>query len=300
MKPEEMIVLIQQGEGQTIEFKSSFAEARNAIESLCAFTHADGGAVFFGVRNDGTICGVSLGGNTLEDFANQVRTNTQPSLAPRIYKCTIDGKYVVGATVDKLPANDVCFAYNIAYIRVGKTNQVMHPNQIRNRFLAGFQSMAYSGKAKEFVEAVPKLTAKALVDAGLNASIILKAQDKASQQKDERLSKFLNSYVEKELHDVPPVWRGLIAGFPIIGQDIGSESLSELAEIVKELHPYLSKELRGEYHKRVQPILIGILAESQAFLDDAARAGGLPLVVIDTPPPTWKDWVPWLLYRERS
>jgi len=233
MQPEEMMGLIQQGEGQMIEFKESFAEERDAIKSLCAFTHADGGTVFFGVRNDGTVCGVSLGNNTLENFANQVRTNTQPSLTPRIYKCTIEGKDVIGVIVDKLPANEVCFAYNIAYVRVGKTDQVMPPNQIRNRFLAGFQSVAYSGKAKELVEAVPKVTAKALVDAGLNASIILKAQDKAAQQKNERLSKFLSNYVEKELHDVPPVWRGLIAGFPIIGQDIGSESLSELAEIVK-------------------------------------------------------------------
>lgn len=156
---------------------------------------------------------------------------------------------------------------------------------------------------KEFVEAVPKVTAKVLVDAGLNPAkvhIILKAQDKASQQKNDRLKKFLNNYVEKELYSVPPVWCGLIAGFPIIGQDIGSQSLNELAELVKELHPYLSNELRGEYHRRVQPILIGILAESQAFLDDAARAGGLPLAVIDTPPPTWKDWLPWLWDRERS
>lgn len=51
---------------------------------------------------------------------------------------------------------------------------------------------------KEFVEAVPKITAKVLVDAGLNAAkvhIILKAQDKASQQKNDRLAKFLNNYV---------------------------------------------------------------------------------------------------------
>lgn len=101
------------------------------------------------------------------------------------------------------------------------------------------------------------------------------------------------------MYSVPPVWRALIAGFPIIGQDIGSQNLNELAELVKELHPYLSKELRGEYHRRVQPILIGILAELQAFLDDAARAGGLPLAVIDAPPPTWKDWLPWLWDRER-
>ena len=45
--------------------------------------------------------------------------------------------------------------------------------------------------------------------------------------------------------------------------------------------------------------MIGILAELQAFLDDAARAGGIPLAVMEYPPPTWKDYVPWLWDRER-
>lgn len=130
---------IQQGEGQQVEFKASFAEGREAIESLCAFTHADGGTVFFGVRDDGTIVGVQLGRKTLEDFANQVRTNTQPPLTPRIYGSTIDGKTIVAATVDKAAPGKVHLAYNIAYIRVGKTNQVMPPDQQRERHLAGFQ-----------------------------------------------------------------------------------------------------------------------------------------------------------------
>jgi predicted HTH transcriptional regulator len=88
---EEAQRLIQQGEGQQIEFKASFSESREAIETLCAFTHADGGTVFFGVRDDGTIVGVQLGKKTLEDFANQVRSNTQSPLTPRIYKYAIDG-----------------------------------------------------------------------------------------------------------------------------------------------------------------------------------------------------------------
>jgi len=156
---------------------------------------------------------------------------------------------------------------------------------------------------KEFIEAVPEVTARVLVNAGFNPAkvhLILEAQDKAAQQKNGRLAKFLNNYVDEKSRNVPSVWRALIVGFPIIGQDIGSQSLNELAELVNELHPYLSRELRREYHKRVQPILIGILAELQAFLDDAARAGGIPLSITSAPPPTRKDWLPWYWYRERS
>jgi len=156
---------------------------------------------------------------------------------------------------------------------------------------------------KEFVEAVPKVTAKVLVDAGLNADkvhLILGDLHESSKQKNDRLARFLNNYVGKELNGVPPIWRGLIAGFPIIGQDIDSQSLNDLAELVKEVHPYLSNELRGEYHRRVQSILIGILAEVQAFLNDSARVGGLPLAITCDPPLSWKDWVPWLWDRPRS
>lgn len=146
MQPEEMIRLIKQGEGQRIEFKTSFAGARDAIQSLCSFAHAEGGTVLFGVRDDCTMCGVSLGKKTLEDFANQVKTNTQPSLAPTIDTCTIEGKDVVATAIGKLTPSGVCFAYNIAYIRVGKTNQVMHPDQIRQRLLTGFQPLVSSGQ----------------------------------------------------------------------------------------------------------------------------------------------------------
>jgi len=327
MQPEEMTGLIQQGEGQTIEFKESFAEERDAIVALCAFTHADGGTVFFGVRNDGSICGVSLGSNTLENFANHVRANTEPPLTPRIYPCTIEGKDVIGVIVDKLPANEVCYAYNIPYIRVGKSNQVMPPNQVKNRFLAGIKSMAYSGKAKELIEAVPPLsiqepsiqseikieakppseyhevTAIDLVKAGFRRDrvhMILGTQDEAFKKKNYRLAKFLNSYVDQKWDNVPRTWRTLIAGFPIIGQDVGSPSLNDLAELAKKLHPYLSRELRRTYHKGLPPIIMGILAEIQAFLQDAATAGGLPLAITVGPPASWKDWLPWLWERERS
>lgn len=147
MNAEEAKRRIKSGEGQQVEFKLSFAQARRAIESLCAFTHADGGTVFFGVRNDGTIVGAQLGRKTLEDFANQVRANTQPPLTPRIYQCTIDGQTIVAVVVEKAAPDYVHFAYNRVYIRVGKTNQPMSPDQIRQRFLSGFRPDVRAGAA---------------------------------------------------------------------------------------------------------------------------------------------------------
>jgi hypothetical protein len=133
MTPEEALQLIKQGEGQRVEFKSSFAEENKAIESLCAFTHADGGTVFFGVSPDGRVVGTSLGENTLENFSNKLSANTQPPLAPTIYTFTLDGKNVIAVTIPSAGQGQLFYAFNVPYIRVGKTNQVMSPSQQQAR-----------------------------------------------------------------------------------------------------------------------------------------------------------------------
>lgn len=133
MTPEEALQLIKQGEGQRVEFKSGFAEENKAIESLCAFTHADGGTVFLGVAPDGRIVGVSLGENTLEGFANKLKANTQPPLTPTIYPVTLEAKDVVAVTIGKAGPGQLSYAFGVPLIRVGKSNQVMAPDQQKAR-----------------------------------------------------------------------------------------------------------------------------------------------------------------------
>jgi hypothetical protein len=148
-----------------------------------------------------------------------------------------------------------------------------------------------------------KVTAADLVRAGFREDrvhIILSTQDQAFKQQNFRLTSYLNNYVDVRWQNVPRTWRALIAGLPIIGQDIGSQSLIDLADTAKYLHPYLSRELRKIYHHRLPNILLGVLAEVQSFLDDQARAGGLHLALTAGPPSSWKDWLPWMLTSERS
>ena len=53
MDPDDVRRLITSGEGQMIEFKKSFSETREGIESLCAFANSRGGHVLFGVVEQG-------------------------------------------------------------------------------------------------------------------------------------------------------------------------------------------------------------------------------------------------------
>ncbi len=142
MRGAQIQALIADGEGQRTEFKESFSEKREAIESLCAFAHSLGGTVIFGVRDDGSVCGVQLGKKTLEDFANTLKQNTQPLLAPGMTTEEIDDKKVVLVSIPSFPPSHVCFAFNCAFIRVGRTNQHMSPEEIRQRHFEGFKAEA--------------------------------------------------------------------------------------------------------------------------------------------------------------
>ncbi len=137
---QEVLGFISSGEGQCIEFKESFAEEDVAIETLCAFAHSEGGTVLFGVCDDGRPTGVSLGKNTLEHFAVKLRTKTSPPLMASISQVLVAGKNIVCITVAQSLHDNVFFAFNKPYIRVGKTNHLMTPDEIRDRYFVRFQA----------------------------------------------------------------------------------------------------------------------------------------------------------------
>ncbi|MBI3954151.1 MAG: ATP-binding protein [Chloroflexi bacterium] len=71
---------IQGGEGQTVEFKTSLAERDDGTHTLVAFANSFGGKLLFGVGNDGTEKGVTVGENTIEELANYIKQHTYPTL----------------------------------------------------------------------------------------------------------------------------------------------------------------------------------------------------------------------------
>jgi ATP-dependent DNA helicase RecG len=65
----EMSSLVRQGEGETIEFKRSTSEMKEAMQTLCAFLNGTGGTVLFGVKPDGAVEGQEVSDHTLRDIA---------------------------------------------------------------------------------------------------------------------------------------------------------------------------------------------------------------------------------------
>lgn len=110
------------GESDNLEFKRSTSLLKEAVQTLCAFANHQGGVLYFGVTDDGTIVGQPVSDDTLRNIANTVKLNTDPKLYPQIEKIEIEGKMCVRVCVEQSPLKPHV-AYGRPYIRVGTTTQ---------------------------------------------------------------------------------------------------------------------------------------------------------------------------------
>ncbi len=135
-------------EGQTVEFKTSLAEKDAGIQTLVAFANAQGGRVFFGIKDDGEVVGVDVGSNTWERLANEIKDRTYPTL-PVFMEDPLDcdGRKVVIVESPKdvppvvgvylcrtrpIPPDGPVDANTLqAYRRVGRTTQKVDFMQLR-------------------------------------------------------------------------------------------------------------------------------------------------------------------------
>ena len=122
--------LIERGETQSLEFKESLRLKDEIGETVSAFSNSDGGTVIVGVSNSGGVHGVDIGKNTLEEFANYIKRNTDPQIFPSVKILEIGGKNVVMVEVEESREKPVFFK-NHAYKRVGKTNQMISSSELR-------------------------------------------------------------------------------------------------------------------------------------------------------------------------
>ena len=68
--PDNLLALIRQGEGLTVEFKKSTTEITSDVyDTVCSFSNREGGHIFLGVKDNGEIIGVQ------KDRVDQVKKN---------------------------------------------------------------------------------------------------------------------------------------------------------------------------------------------------------------------------------
>lgn len=84
--PSELLALIRQGENYTVEFKKSTTDiTRDVYNTVCAFSNRNGGHIFLGVKDDGTILGVQPDyiDHMKKDFVTAI--NNENKIYPPLY-----------------------------------------------------------------------------------------------------------------------------------------------------------------------------------------------------------------------
>ncbi|MFZ4402359.1 MAG: helix-turn-helix domain-containing protein [Bacteroidales bacterium] len=95
-------------ENQYIEFKSNFNDT--VIETLVAFANSKGGRVLLGVNDDGSINkNFSYGKETFQNWINEIKLKTQPSIIPDIEIINYKGKKIIEISIQEFPIKPISF-----------------------------------------------------------------------------------------------------------------------------------------------------------------------------------------------
>jgi ATP-dependent DNA helicase RecG len=132
-----LIKEISKGETQTQEFKSSFS--KEVVETLTAFANSIGGCIYIGIDDNGKVKGIDIGKETLQNWQNQIKLNTNPSLFPDIEVLNIDNQKVACFIIDEHPIKPVSCKGKY-YIRRKNANHQMAITEIADLHLKTFNT----------------------------------------------------------------------------------------------------------------------------------------------------------------
>lgn len=77
--PEQLAAWVTLGESETMEYKRTTGQRREAARTLCAMLNHRGGRVLFGVDSDGAICGQQVDDRTIEEVVQEIQSIDPPA-----------------------------------------------------------------------------------------------------------------------------------------------------------------------------------------------------------------------------
>ncbi|MBP5427177.1 MAG: putative DNA binding domain-containing protein [Clostridiales bacterium] len=120
-------------ENETVEFKKSTSELKEAMESVCAMLNKHGfGTVYFGILPNGEVCGQVVNESTLRDVSRKVYESISPQIIPTISKKVVDNKDIIELSFkgyDRPYTNKGTF-----YIRSADEDRILPLNELRQMF----------------------------------------------------------------------------------------------------------------------------------------------------------------------
>jgi len=124
--------VLHNGENSFVEFKEERVHPESLAKEMAAFANTEGGAVFIGINDDG-----SVGGTTRPDLEewvfNIARNNIKPALLPLFEMIVLHEKKIARVIVNK----DVSGPFSVAgkyYIRAGSTSRECSKEELGRLF----------------------------------------------------------------------------------------------------------------------------------------------------------------------
>ena len=121
-------------ESETLELKKSLAQLREGIISLSAMLNKhQRGEVYFGINDEGKVCGQTIGERTIADIIRTIRSHLKPlPLVLSVEKEEDGGNSIIHVIVrgDDTPYS----AYDRYYIRINDADVIMDAYQLQKYF----------------------------------------------------------------------------------------------------------------------------------------------------------------------
>lgn len=137
ISPKKIQELIKNGEDEFLEFKTSFQ--KEVIISVVSFANNKGGKILIGVGDDASIVGVTVSDETIQNYINTIKQNTQPSIIVDINEYAINSKSILLIEIKEYPLKPISYK-NRYYKRVKNSNHVMSLDEISNEHLKTINS----------------------------------------------------------------------------------------------------------------------------------------------------------------
>lgn len=126
--------LVQHGETETVEFKKSSGERRDAMHTICGMLNHRGGRVLFGVSPDGRILGQQVGDHTVEEISQEIQ-QIEPSIFPQVDRIDVgSGRQIICVQVSTGPNRPYSYKGQ-AYKRVGNTSLKMSSEEYKRTLI---------------------------------------------------------------------------------------------------------------------------------------------------------------------
>ena len=168
MTDKELKNIISQGEGEKLEFKSNFNN--ELIETLVAFANKHGGKIIVGINQKVEISGVIITKETIQNWINEIKNKTSPSLMPDVEIVNYLDRTLVVFSVQEYPIKPIATRGKY-FKRIANSNHLMSLEEIANEHLRtvnnswdyyidpghGIESISV-GKVQRFILSIEKQT----------------------------------------------------------------------------------------------------------------------------------------------